>query len=36
MLSKRLKQSALMVGSQMRSGREFRTVGPAIEKARQP
>ena len=33
-LSKRLKQSALMVGSRMKSGREFQTVDPATEKAR--
>jgi len=35
-ISKRLKQSALMVGSRIKSGREFQTVGPATEKARRP
>ena len=34
-LSKRLKQSALMVGSRIKSGREFQTAGPATEKAGQ-
>ena len=32
-LSKRLKQSPLMVGSRIKSMREFQTVGPATEKA---
>jgi len=35
-LSKRLKQSALMVGSRMKSGREYQTVKPASEKAQRP
>jgi len=35
-LSTRLKQSALVTGSRMKSRREFQTVGPATEKARQP
>jgi len=35
-LRKRLKQSALVVRSRMKSGREFQTVGPATEKARWP
>jgi len=35
-LSKRPKQFSLMVGSRMKSGREFQTVGPATEKARRP
>jgi len=35
--SKRLKHSALMVGSRMRvPGREFQTVDPAAEKALRP
>ena len=29
---KQLKQSALMVGSQIKSSREFQTVGPATKK----
>jgi len=33
-LRKRLKHSALMVGTRMKPGREFQTVGPATEKAR--
>jgi len=35
-LGRRLKQSGLMVGSRMKPGREFQTVGPASEKARRP
>jgi len=33
--SKRLKESTLTVGSWMKFGREFQTVGPATEYARQ-
>jgi len=35
-LSKRLKESALVIGSRMKCGTEFQTVGPETEKARRP
>jgi len=35
-LSRRLKQSVLIVGSRMKSGSEFHAIGPATENARRP
>jgi len=35
-LSKRLKQSAVMFGTQVKSATEFHTVRPTAEKARGP
>jgi len=32
-LSRRLKQSVLLAGSQIKSGREFQAIGPATENA---
>ena len=35
-LSRRLKQSVLLVGSRIKSGREFQAIGPATGNARRP